>query len=63
MKLFRSHNPDFEDGMQMRDFIYVKDIVSIISFCMNIVPKTARTMQEQAKPVHFCILWKLFLQH
>jgi ADP-L-glycero-D-manno-heptose 6-epimerase len=32
MKLFRSHNPDFEDGMQMRDFIYVKDIVSIISF-------------------------------
>jgi ADP-L-glycero-D-manno-heptose 6-epimerase len=26
LKLFKSHHPDFEDGMQMRDFVYVKDI-------------------------------------
>ncbi len=26
LKLFKSHNPKFEDGKQMRDFVYVKDI-------------------------------------
>lgn len=30
MQLFRSHNPNFEDGMQLRDFVYVKDVVSVI---------------------------------
>jgi len=29
MKLFRSHRPDFADGMQSRDFIYVKDVVDM----------------------------------
>lgn len=29
MKLFRSHHPDFKDGEQSRDFIYVKDVVNI----------------------------------
>lgn len=32
MKLFRSHRPDYEDGKQMRDFIYVKDLVKILLF-------------------------------
>ena len=27
MKLFRSHNSDFRDGEQKRDFIYIKDLV------------------------------------
>lgn len=26
MSLFRSHRPDYKDGHQMRDFVYVKDI-------------------------------------
>ena len=26
LKLFRSHRPDYQDGQQLRDFIYVKDI-------------------------------------
>lgn len=26
LKLFRSHHPDYEDGKQLRDFVYVKDI-------------------------------------
>ena len=26
LKLFRSHNPDYKDGEQLRDFVYVKDI-------------------------------------
>lgn len=32
MKLFRSHNPKFENGKQMRDFIYVKDVVNVCLF-------------------------------
>ena len=30
MELFRSHNPNFNDGEQMRDFIYVKDVVNVL---------------------------------
>ncbi|MEL7247186.1 MAG: ADP-glyceromanno-heptose 6-epimerase [Bacteroidota bacterium] len=30
MKLFRSHRPDFNDGEQSRDFIYIKDVVKMI---------------------------------
>ena len=32
MNLFRSHNEAYKDGEQLRDFIYVKDVVSILSF-------------------------------
>ena len=35
MKLFRSHNPDFKDGEQMRDFVYVKDVVKVLYFFLN----------------------------
>jgi ADP-L-glycero-D-manno-heptose 6-epimerase len=35
MKLFRSHNPKFKDGEQMRDFVFVKDVVNICFFLMN----------------------------
>jgi ADP-L-glycero-D-manno-heptose 6-epimerase len=35
MKLFRSHHPDFKDGEQMRDFIYVKDLVEVCVFLMH----------------------------
>lgn len=30
VKLFKSHNPDYKDGEQLRDFVYVKDVVEII---------------------------------
>ncbi len=30
LKLFKSHHPDFEDGKQLRDFIYVLDLVDVI---------------------------------
>jgi ADP-L-glycero-D-manno-heptose 6-epimerase len=32
VKLFRSHNPDYKDGGQLRDFVYVKDVVDVIWF-------------------------------
>ena len=35
MKLFRSHNPDFKDGEQLRDFVYVKDVADVIVFLME----------------------------
>jgi len=35
MKLFRSHNPDFKDGMQLRDFVYVKDVVEVLYFFLQ----------------------------
>jgi len=35
MKLFRSHHPKFKDGEQMRDFIYVKDVVEACIFLMH----------------------------
>lgn len=35
VKLFRSHRADFEDGKQMRDFIYVKDVVDVCMYLMD----------------------------
>ena len=35
MKLFRSHNPSFTDGGQMRDFVYVKDLCDVMFFLMQ----------------------------
>ena len=58
MKLFRSHHPDYIDGGQLRDFIYVKDIVRIIEFLMHKKPACgvynagtglARTFNDLAK--------------
>jgi ADP-L-glycero-D-manno-heptose 6-epimerase len=35
IKLFKSYNPDYKDGWQLRDFIYVKDICSSIIWLLN----------------------------
>lgn len=35
VKLFRSHNPEYKNGEQLRDFVYVKDVVEVCLFLMN----------------------------
>ena len=40
MKLFKSHRPDFNDGEQLRDFIYVKDVADVVSFLMKNKPQS-----------------------
>lgn len=56
--LFRSHNPDFLDGQQKRDFIYVKDVTEVCMFLMknrknsgiyNLGTGKARTFLDLAK--------------
>ncbi len=41
VKLFRSHKTAFKDGEQLRDFIYVKDLLSVITWLMNHQPASA----------------------
>jgi ADP-L-glycero-D-manno-heptose 6-epimerase len=58
MKLFRSHNPNYTDGGQLRDFVYVKDVVEVCLFLMEKTPSSgiynlgsgvARTFLDLAK--------------
>lgn len=57
MKLFRSHRPDYADGAQSRDFIYVKDVVDVLLYFFEKRPEngiynlgtgTARTFYDLA---------------
>ncbi|PWU01431.1 MAG: ADP-glyceromanno-heptose 6-epimerase [Bacteroidetes bacterium] len=41
VKLFKSHRPDFRDGEQLRDFIYVKDVIQVCYWLMEHQPKSA----------------------
>jgi ADP-L-glycero-D-manno-heptose 6-epimerase len=60
VRLFRSHNPDYEDGGQKRDFIYVADCVSVIDWLyrdegvnglFNVGTGKARTFADLARAV------------
>ena len=35
MQLFRSHNPLYKDGEQLRDFVYVKDVAKVCLFLQD----------------------------
>ena len=37
-KLFKSSNPDYKDGQQLRDFVYVKDVINV---CLWLMEKNA----------------------
>lgn len=58
VKLFKSHRPDFKDGQQLRDFIYVKDILTVCVWLMEKKPESgiynlgtgiARTFEDLVK--------------
>ena len=60
VNLFRSHRPDFKDGEQLRDFIYVKDVVEVCYWLMqhqpasglyNIGTGRARTFNDQVTSI------------
>ena len=38
VKLFKSHKPEYKDGEQLRDFVYIKDVVDICYWLMNEKP-------------------------
>jgi len=40
VKLFRSHRHEYQDGMQLRDFVYVKDVVEVCFFLMHLRKKS-----------------------
>jgi len=35
VRLFRSHHPDYMDGEQLRDFIFIKDVIDVLFFLMK----------------------------
>jgi len=35
VKLFRSHKPEYKDGEQLRDFVYVKDVTEVCIFLLH----------------------------
>lgn len=35
VKLFKSHHPAYKDGEQLRDFIYVKDVIAVIAWMVE----------------------------
>jgi ADP-L-glycero-D-manno-heptose 6-epimerase len=35
VRLFKSYNPNYGDGQQMRDFVYIKDIVAMVLFLVD----------------------------
>jgi ADP-L-glycero-D-manno-heptose 6-epimerase len=41
VKLFKSRRPDYADGQQLRDFVYVKDVVKICYWLMQNQPSSA----------------------
>lgn len=58
MGLFKSYRPDYEDGQQLRDFVYVKDICKVVKFMIenpavnglfNLGTGTARSFYDLAK--------------
>ncbi|MBX7202638.1 MAG: ADP-glyceromanno-heptose 6-epimerase [Bacteroidia bacterium] len=60
VRLFRSHHPDYTDGGQMRDFVYVKDVAKVCYFLMlhrkfkglyNLGSGKARTFNDLAASV------------
>lgn len=64
LNLFKSHRDDFADGEQMRDFIYVKDLIDVCIFLMehrknsgiyNLGTGKARSFNDLGKATFFAL--------
>lgn len=60
IKLFRSHNEAYKDGEQIRDFVYVKDLINVVTWLMqqqpasglyNLGTGTARSFNDLANAI------------
>lgn len=60
VKLFRSHKPEFRDGEQLRDFVYVEDVAAVCCWMMenqaapglyNVGTGKARTFNDQVSAI------------
>jgi len=56
VKLFKSHHPQYKDGEQMRDFIYVKDVINIIKWFIDNENINGIYNVGTGKPRSFCDL-------
>ena len=48
VKLFKSYKKGYEDGEQLRDFVYVKDVVKVIHWMMENVPSPSLSPKIEA---------------
>jgi len=49
VKLFRSHKEGFKDGEQLRDFVYVKDVVDVIGWMMEEVSRQSLVVSRESE--------------
>jgi ADP-L-glycero-D-manno-heptose 6-epimerase len=56
MQLFRSHRPDYKDGEQSRDFIYVKDVTDVLLWFLETKAPNAIYNLGTGKARSFCDL-------
>ena len=72
VKLFRSHNKNYKDGEQLRDFVYVKDVINAIVFLIKNQPSSgiynlgtgqARTFNDLAIAVFKAMNKKITIEY
>lgn len=63
MRLFRSHNPHYKDGEQMRDFVYVADVVKVCLFLLHNRTHSGIYNLGSGKARTFLDLTKAVFQH
>lgn len=70
--LFRSHHPDYQDGGQLRDFIYVRDCSQVVSWLLdnphvsglfNLGTGNARSFADLAKAVFAALNRKAAIEY
>ncbi len=64
IRLFKSCRPDYQDGMQLRDFVYVKDVCDVIMYFLdhgeysgiyNVGTGKAQSFKELAESVFYAL--------